>query len=186
MYTLTPNDRIILIVILATLAIIGAIVSTILAIALEKAKKRIKGDAVWKDMADDLIKELQKSFSELTTEHNEKKKLFEDETRIAYERIQVMQTGLKEYHEEIKQLNAKLSRKNQPRDSQGHFVKVKPVESEWWKCISNEYSQFTEGLNYKQDKSVNSSDGFLWLLEHEDYLHPCLVEKKYFKPIICK
>jgi len=57
-------------------------------------------------------------------------------------------------------------------------------EAEMWECLTHEYDQFSKGDIYKQDKSLIAKDGLIWLFAHPDHLHPYLVEKNYFKPVL--
>jgi len=96
-----------------------------------------------------------------------------------------MQTGLKEYFNKIKLLQTKLSRSTQPRDKQGHFVKVKQVESEWYEYIGNkQYNQFcfVQGEKYQINTTQKPvSDMLIYLIGENGASF--LVEKKYFKVI---
>jgi len=119
------------------------------------------------------------------TELRSKAKLSQDELRIAYERIEVMQTGLKEYFNKIKLLQTKLSRSTQPRDSQGHFIKNKQINYEYFEYIGFKYNPyspnyFENGESYKFVK--NAGDDLFYLI---DLLgKEKLVERKFFKPVV--
>lgn len=217
MYTLTPNDRIILIVILSTLSTIGAIVSTLLAIAYEKAKKRIKayeaqpkGDAVWRDMAEDVIKqtqdelekrtdenkELKKAFDELATENNllkgsnieyhNKHLSFEQEIELCYARIEVIRIG----NETLIKQNDEFKERINKLESQVKHKKYiplkdqKPIQSDFWECTTNIYSHFESGQTYQEDKTrLTEKSDLMWLKSKVIKSHPFLVERKYFKSV---
>jgi len=66
---------------------------------------------------------------------------------------------------------------------QKHSKPVKQVESEYWECIYNQYApEFINGNRYEVDKSKNSFLNTLFLIGESKCT--CLVESKYFKPVV--
>lgn len=65
---------------------------------------------------------------------------------------------------------------------QKHTKKVKPINTEYWECISTDYENFKNGSQYKSDSTRTSLDDLLWLFNGES-VHSYLVHKKDFKPV---
>jgi predicted nuclease with TOPRIM domain len=171
---LTQNDLAILSVTCFCIALIGAMAAMYFILKYQEVKKQSNVDSGV--IASGLTKILNQNI-DLEIYKDTCKQLREERTEL--------RESFTKLAEENKRLKAKLSHKDQTRDSKGHFIKVKPIEADKWQCIKRMYPQFEQGKEYLQDKTIYSSnDGLFWLFEKELDLHPYLVEKKYFKPVI--
>lgn len=105
-----------------------------------------------------------------------------EELTIANERIEVLKVTVKELHEMYNE-KEQIAMHWKERALHKKHTK-KEVDSDYWKCINQHYLNFNNGQTYKKSgDSICDDKRLVWLFEHEDHLHPYLVEKKYFKAV---
>jgi hypothetical protein len=85
----------------------------------------------------------------------------------------------------IKCINDQISRKNQPRDSQGHFIKVKKepeIKVTEWICNTTKYEpHFTKEVAYKPSEIKSKGSDLIHMIANSGAT--CLVYKSDFKPV---
>lgn len=172
-----------------SIAFITCLVIFSISYALHSYEKLMRANKFAK-FADIEKKQKAEEFNELSVNYKTSTEIVESLTDECYSLICRNTELMKAFEQaaaEIKVLKNRLSRQNAKRDEKGRFIKngtVKEVDSEWWQCINQHYLNFNNGQTYKKcTDSIENDKSLIWLFEHEDHLHPYLVEKKYFKPV---
>ena len=92
---------------------------------------------------------------------------------------------LKMSEDTIKSINDQISRKNQPRDSQGHFAKIKKEPEkvvDEWVCNTTRYEpHFTKESVYKPSEIKSKGNDLIWMVSNSGCKN--LVYKSDFKPV---
>ena len=116
------------------------------------------------------------------------------ETKFKNEQVKVSQAQIEVENlkflvgckdEIIKDQDATISRKNQPRDKQGHFMSPKKKEESnytVYECVKSDYfPNFTVGTEYNVSNAHSAMNNMICLNDNEG--KGCLVYKSAFKPV---
>jgi len=113
---------------------------------------------------------------------NEKNRIENEKNKLEIKRLKFVVNVSEDV---IKSLHESISRKNQPRDSQGHFAKIKKepekVVTEWV-CNATKYEPFfANGSSYKPSEMKSIGNDLIWMVGNSGKIY--LVHKSDFKPV---